>query len=81
MGDDKHTRDTRHFTPDAIVGWQFAIATLERLNKWSVYALRLGTLALLQECVRHLTPRKAKREILERAKEIIAALENMPWDG
>jgi hypothetical protein len=78
--DDKHERSTRHFTPDAGVGWQYAVASLERLNTWAVRALRMGTLWLLQRVVVEMARPGAKPELLARAKELLAALERLPWD-
>lgn len=79
--DDAHGRNTRHFAPDAGVGWPYAIASLERLNTWAVMALRLGILALLQECVRAMAQPTAKRTLITRAQELLQALERLPWDG
>lgn len=78
--DDAHGRHTRHFAPDAMVGWPFAIAALERLRPWAVFALRIGILALLQETVRAMASRRAKRELVAKLKEFVEALERLPWD-
>ncbi len=79
--DEFHDRHTRHFTPDASVGWAFAIATLERLGGWSVDAVRLGTLHLLQQCIRSMaTPGGNKKLLLARAKELLDALDHLPWN-
>jgi hypothetical protein len=79
--DNFHDRHTKHFVADPSVGWSFAIATLERLNKWSVDALRLGTLLLLQQCIRAMAaPGGDKKALLARSKELIAALDHLPWN-
>lgn len=79
MDDDEHGRHTRHFVPDAVVGWTFAVAALERLSPWAVFALRLGTLALLQECVHAMARTAAKKDLVARARELVAVLEQLPW--
>lgn len=78
--DDLHRRATLHFTPDAALGWQYAIAALERLNTWAVRALRLGTLALLHECVRTMTASAPPEKLIKRARELLDALERLPWE-
>ena len=61
------------------VSWALAVATLERINGWAVLALRLGTLALLQECVHAMAQPHAKPELVQRAKELVDALGQLPW--
>ncbi len=73
-------RHTRHFAADASVGWPYAIASLERLNTWSVTALRVGTLLLLQQSVRSMAQPGARKALLIRHRELLAALEHIPWD-
>ncbi len=68
------------FSADAAIGWPYAIAALERLNSWAVLALRLGTLALLQECTRAMGQSRARRSLVARAKELVQALELLPWE-
>lgn len=60
--------------------WPLAITTLERLNGWALLAMRLGTLALLQECVREMALPNASEELVERARELVEALAHMPWN-
>lgn len=79
--DSPHTRVTRHMVIDPVVGWPYAVAALERLNVWTVMALRLGTLALLQECVAAMALRGARKELVVRARELVDALDRMPWDA
>lgn len=62
------------------MGWQYAVAALERINTWSVMALRLGILALLQECTRAMAQPNAPAKLVTRARELIDALGKMPWD-
>jgi hypothetical protein len=61
--------------------WPIAIASLEQLADWAALALRLGTLALVQECVRELAQREAKRETVVRLRELVEALAHMPFDS
>jgi hypothetical protein len=60
--------------------WPLAVATLERLNNWAVLALRLGTLALLQECTRAMSQPNASPQLVMRARELVEALAHMPWE-
>lgn len=48
--------------------WPIAIASLEQLADWATLALRLGTLALIQECVRELAQRDAKATVVSRLR-------------
>ena len=61
--------------------WPIAVASLEQLTDWAVFALRLGTLALIQECVRDLAQRDAKAETVERLRQLVEAIAHMPFDG
>ena len=58
--------------------WPIAVASLEQLTDWAVFALRLGTLALIQECVRDLAQRDAKAETVERLRQLVEAIAHMP---
>lgn len=81
MPDDPvHGRQTKAFTPDAAVGWQYAVASLERLNAWAVQALRLGTLWLLHRCVRDMARPGASRDLIKQAQELLTVLERLPWE-
>lgn len=44
-------------------------------------ALRLGTLALIQECVRELAQPRARAELVARLRELVDALAHMPFDS
>ena len=61
--------------------WPIIVASLEQLAGWSVLALRLGTLALIQECVRDLAQRDAKAEVVVRLRELVEALAHMPFES
>ena len=76
------TRPTVRLDPrDLKPSWPIIIASLEQLADWAALALRLGTLALIQECVRDLAQREAKREQVARLRELVEALAHMPFDG
>lgn len=61
--------------------WPIVIASLEQLSKWAVFALRLGTLALIQECVRELAQREARADVIVRLRELVEALAHMPYES
>jgi hypothetical protein len=61
--------------------WPIVIASLEQLADWSVLALRLGTLALIQECVRELAQRDARKEVVVRLQSLVEALAQMPYES
>jgi hypothetical protein len=76
------TRPTVRLDPrDLKPSWPIVIAYLEQLADWAALALRLGTLALIQECVRDLAQREAKREQVARLRELVDALAHMPFDS
>lgn len=58
--------------------WPIVVASLEQLAPWAVLALRLGTLALIQECVRELAQREARAEVVAHLRELVDALARMP---
>jgi len=75
------TRPTVKLDPrDLKPSWPIVVATLEQLAEWSVLALRLGTLALIQECVRELAQRDAKAHTVGRLRELVEALAHMPFE-
>lgn len=75
------TRPTVKLDPtDLKPSWPIIVASLEQLADWSVLALRLGTLALIQECVRELAQRDAKAEVVERLRQLVEALAHMPFE-
>ena len=60
--------------------WPTAIASLEQLSGWAVLALRLGTLALIQQCVRELAEPDARAEVVVRLRVLTDALAHMPLE-
>ena len=60
--------------------WPTAIATLEQLTGWAVLALRLGTLALIQQCVRELAEENAPADLIVRLRALTDALAHMPLE-
>jgi hypothetical protein len=76
------TRPTVRLDPkDMRPSWAIAVASLEQLSDWAALALRLGTLALIQECVRELAQREARRDLVARLRELVEALAHMPFDA
>ncbi len=65
---------------DVKPSWSIVVASLEQLADWSVLALRLGTLALIQECVRELAQREARAETVARLRALVEALAHMPFE-
>lgn len=65
---------------DVRVSWPVAISTLDQIDPRMVFALRLGTLALIQECVRAMAQRDAKFHLVERMRELVESLAKMPWE-
>jgi hypothetical protein len=76
-----HRATVRLDPADLKPSWPIVIASLEQLAGWSVLALRLGTLALIQECVRELAQRDAKAETVVRLRELVEALAHMPYEA
>jgi hypothetical protein len=84
MPDDlnKDPRATVRLDPSSLKPtWPIVIASLEQLASWSVLALRLGTLALIQECVRELAQRDARAEVVVRLRSLVEALAQMPFEA
>jgi len=79
MSDDRE-RPTTALDPKTMTGWPIAIATLEQLGAWTVFAMRLGTLALLQDCVKRMADEGASIELLGEAQALLDALRHMPWE-
>ncbi len=61
--------------------WPIIVASLEQLSDWAVLALRLGTLALIQECVRELAQRDARADLVARLRDLVEALAHMPFES
>lgn len=76
------TRPTVRLDPsDLKPSWPVVIASLEQLADWAVLALRLGILALIQECVRELAQREARAEVVVRLRELVEVLAHMPLES
>ena len=65
---------------DFRASWPMAIASLEQLSGWAVLALRLGTLALIQQCVRELAEENARADLVVRLRVLTDALAHMPLE-
>lgn len=79
MARDSTERPTVQLSPSDVISWPHVIAALERMAPWAVLALRLGTLALLQECTRAMAQQSATAAQVVRARELVEALARMPW--
>ena len=78
---DKDVRPTvRLDVNDLKPSWPIAVAMLEQLGEWPVLALRLGILALAQNCIRELANADARAEHVARLRELVEALENLPLE-
>ena len=81
-GPHEDPRPTVRLDPrDLKVTWPIVIASLEQLSDWAALALRLGTLALVQECVRELAQRDARADVVVRLRELVEALAHMPYES
>lgn len=69
--------DSRDFR----ASWPTAIASLEQISDWGVLALRLGTLALIQHCVRELAEPDARADLIVRLRVLTDALAHMPLES
>ena len=76
-----HHQTVRLDPRDLKVTWPIAIATLEQLSDWTVFALRLGTLALIKECVNELAQRDASAANVARLRELVEALAKLPYES
>jgi hypothetical protein len=80
--DARDAKETVRLDPrDLQPSWPIVLASLEQLSDWAGLALRLGTLALIQECVRELAQRGARRETVARLRALVDALAHMPFDA
>lgn len=76
------TRPTVRLDPsDLKPSWPVAIASLEQLADWATLALRLGTLALIQGCVRELARADAHADLVVRLRALTEALAHMPLEA
>jgi hypothetical protein len=69
--------DTRDLKPS----WPVAIGALAQLSDWPVFALRLGTLALIQHCVRELATPRASADLVSQLRTLTEALAHMPLEA
>ena len=65
---------------DLKVTWPIVVATLEQLSDWTVFALRLGILALIKECVNELAQRDGSVTAVARLRELVDALAQLPYE-
>lgn len=78
----------REETPTAVLdprelmapSWALVFAMLEKLGTWPSLAMRLGTLALLQECTRAMAQPDAPASLVSDAQTLLDALRRMPWE-
>jgi len=61
--------------------WPIIIAYLEQMSAWGVLALRLGTLALIQDCVKELAKPDADPDIVAGLRKLVDALAHMPMEA
>ncbi len=81
MSGDDHDRKTVRLDPSGLrPTWPIVIASLEQITNWAAFALRLGTLALIQECVRELALPGARAELVVRLRELVEALAHMSFE-
>jgi hypothetical protein len=76
-----HTRPTVRIDPSELKpSWPIAIATLERLGDWTILAMRLGVLSLINNCVRELCEPNASADHIARLRELVEVLAHLPFD-
>ena len=84
VGETKDSRPTKPLSPEEIMAagpnMPMVLAILEQFSPWARYAFKLGTLALLQECIQEMALPNAKPDLVVRARELVEALAHMPWD-
>ena len=66
---------------DIRASWPIVIAYLEQMSGWAVLALRLGTLALIQDCVKELAKPDADPDIVAGLRRLVDALAHMPMEA
>lgn len=81
MDRESELRPTVRLDPESLKpSWPIIIASLEQLGSWATMALRLGVLALIQDCVRDLALYEADASGVVRLRELVEALAHMPFD-
>jgi hypothetical protein len=77
-----HTYPTVRLDPrDLRPTWPIVFASLEQISDWAVLAFRLGTLALIQTCVRELAEPDAPADLVSRLRALTEALAHMPFEA
>lgn len=61
--------------------WPIVIASLEQMSDWAVFAFRLGTLTLIQSCVRQLAEPDASADLVVQLRTLTEALAHMPLEA
>lgn len=61
--------------------WPIVIASLEQMSDWAVFAFRLGTLTLIQNCVRQLAEPDANADLVVQLRTLTEALAHMPLEA
>ncbi len=75
------SRPTVRLDPtDLKPSWPVMIAMLDQLGAWLPFALRLGVLALINNCVRELAEPTASPETIVRLRELVEMLAHLPLE-
>lgn len=61
--------------------WDLAVASLELAAPWATHALKVGIVALINECMREIARPGGTKQSTVRAEELLKALRKMPYDG
>ena len=79
--DDRRDRTTTVLDPRTITSsWPIVLATLEQIGPWTIFAMRLGTLALLRDCIQRMAAEDASASLVNEAQTLLDALRRMPFD-
>jgi hypothetical protein len=75
------TKPTRRLDPsDLRPSWPIVVAYLEQLGNWSVLALRLGIVTLMQNQLRELAQERVSAGSIQRMRDLIEALAHLPCE-
>lgn len=75
------TRPTIRLDPNNLKpSWPIVIASLEQLGSWTILALRLGVLSLINNCVRELANPSADPAQIVRLRELVEVLAHLPLE-
>ena len=78
---DRKDRTTTVLDPRTITSsWPIALATLEQIGPWTIFAMRLGTLALLRDCIQRMAAEDAPASLVNEAQTLLDTLRRMPFD-